>query len=189
MRLALVPTAPGWADAALDDVEGLLSDHAHCEKKAATTALNFLQHHGDRPAVALRLARLAEQEANHLRRVLEHMAHLGLTLRPDGGNDYARALVVQAHDPVDRCIAAACIEERSHERLTLLRDAVRARPDLVHLVEFFDELRACEAGHTHTYLDLACELRDVRTVERRLPTWVEREAAAIGAVPVRPAVH
>jgi tRNA-(ms[2]io[6]A)-hydroxylase len=189
VRLDLTPTPSGWADAALDDVEGLLSDHAHCEKKAATTALNFLQHHGDRPAIALRLARLAEQEANHLRRVLEHMARLGLTLRPDTGNDYARALVLQAHDPVDRCIAAACIEERSHERLTLLRDAIALRPDLAHLVDFFDELRACEAGHTHTYLDLACELRDEPTVLRRLPAWIEREAAAIGAVSARPAVH
>ena len=104
VRLDLVPTPAGWAGTALDDVEGLLSDHAHCEKKAATTALNFLQHHGDDPVVALRLARLAEQEANHLRRVLEHMAALGLHLRPDTGNDYARALVVRAHDPVDRCI-------------------------------------------------------------------------------------
>ena len=189
MHLVLGPSPHGWADAALDDPAALFSDHAHCEKKAATTALNLLQQNGDRPSIVLRLARLAEQETNHLRRVLEHMAHLGYTLLPDHGNDYARALVLQAHDPVDRCIAAACIEARSHERLALLADAVGSRSDLAHLVGFFDELRACEAGHSHTYLEIASELRDPATVRKRIPQWIERESAAIAAVSPRPAVH
>ena len=194
MRLDLVPTPAGWAARALEDVEGFLSDHAHCEKKAATTALGFMQYAAanlanDHPDVVMRLARLAEQETNHLRRVLDAMRLLGLRLRPDVGNNYAKSLIRQAHDVVDRYIVAACIEARSHERLALIRDELDNHESLAHLVAFFDELKACEAGHAAMYLELACAERDEHTVRRRIPTWTAREAEAIAASDRSSVVH
>jgi tRNA 2-(methylsulfanyl)-N6-isopentenyladenosine37 hydroxylase len=187
--LALVPTAPGWAEVALADVEALLSDHAHCEKKAAQQAMSLLHAVSAHDEVVLRLARLAEQEAEHLRRVIETIHSLGLHLRPDTTNAYAAALARDANDTIDRLIVAALIEARSHERLELLTVALAARPDLAHLVPMFDELRACEAGHAHTYLQIAALVADERRVQARIPAWVEREASAIAGVEPRSAVH
>ncbi len=189
MRLDLVPTPDGWADIALADVEALLSDHAHCEKKAATTALGLIQPFSDSPEVVMRLVRLAEQETNHLRRVLETLRSLGFSLQRDPGNLYAGLLMRQASDVVDRCIAAACIEARSHERLELLTVAFASRPDLVHLIPFFRELEACEAGHAHTYLEIAAIVHGESTVASRVSLWQQREAAAINAILPRSAIH
>ena len=194
MRLDLVPTPPGWAARALEDVEGFLSDHAHCEKKAATTALGFMQYAAanlanDHPDVVMRLARLAEQETNHLRRVLDAMRLLGLRLRPDVGNDYAKSLTRQAHDVVERYIVAACIEARSHERLSLIRDELDNHEPLAHLIDFFDELKSCEAGHASTYLDFACAERSAEYVRARLATWIGREAVAMASSQRGSVVH
>jgi tRNA 2-(methylsulfanyl)-N6-isopentenyladenosine37 hydroxylase len=189
MQLELVPTPDGWADIALRDVGALLSDHAHCEKKAATTALGLLQPMSDSPDVVMRLVRLAEQETNHLRRVIEALRDLGYSLQRDQGNVYAGLLMRQTTDVVDRCIAAACIEARSHERLDLLTVALAQRPALVHLVALFEELRACEAGHAHTYLEIATTVHGAATVQARISTWQQREAVAIASVVPRCAVH
>ncbi len=187
--LDLAPTPPGWAEVALADLEALLSDHAHCEKKAAQQAMSLLHALADHDEVVVRLARLAEQEAEHLRRVIETIHSLGLHLRPDTTNAYAAALARDANDTIDRLIVAALIEARSHERLELLTTALSARGDLAHLVPLFDELRACEAGHAHTYLQIAAIACDEQRVEARLPVWIEREAAAIRSAICRSAIH
>ncbi len=187
--LDLVPTPPEWADHALEDVEALLSDHAHCEKKAAQQAMSLLHAVADHDEVVVRLARLAEQEAEHLRRVVEALHALGLHLRPDTTNRYTAALAADARDTIDRLIVAALIEARSHERLALLCEALDRRPALAHLVPLFEELRACEVGHAHTYLQVASLLCDRSRVEARLGRWVERETAAIAAVAMRSAIH
>ena len=137
----------------------------------------------------MRLARLAEQETNHLRRVVESLRALGYSLQRDPGNLYAGILMRQTSDLVDRCIAAACIEARSHERLALLTDALAQRSALAHLVPFFEELRACEAGHAHTYLEIAAVVHGESIVTQRIPLWQQRETVAINSVVARSAIH
>lgn len=187
----LTPTPAGWAATALADPAALFSDHAHCERKAAATALSLLGAGRGDVHVAMRLARLAEQEAEHLRRVLEWMQRLGLQLHPDHGNPYAKAIMaaVRQNEPADRYLAAALIEARSHERLDLLREAVAGEPDLAGLVPFLDELAACEAGHAHTYVSLAVALIGAAATEASLRRWEAVEASAIAAAPPRSAVH
>ena len=91
-----VDTPAAWAEAALTDPEGLLSDHAHCEKKAALAALSLLHAFPGEPRPALLLARLAEEELNHFRRVLEALQRFGWGLCSDGGNRHAQALLAIA---------------------------------------------------------------------------------------------
>lgn len=187
----LVPTAPGWAAAALADPEALLSDHAHCEKKAAAVALSLLGASVDDPDAVMRLARLAEQETEHLRRVLEGMQRLGMSLRPDRPNPYARALrdAARPGHAEDRLLCAAMIEARSHERLELLQAAVAGDAELGFLAALFDELAACEAGHAHTYVVLAARRIGRDGTADELRRWEAVEAAAIADVPHRSAVH
>jgi tRNA-(ms[2]io[6]A)-hydroxylase len=193
-------TPAAWAEAALADPEGLLSDHAHCEKKAALAALSLLHAFPGEPRPALLLAKLAEEELNHFRRVLEALQRFGWGLRPDGGNRYAQALLALAEadrkgrkgrEPLlDRLLIASLIEARSCERLHLLERAAGAHAELgrAEWLAFLFELERCEAGHALAYLSLA-EDRFGADAKGRLDWWLDREAEVVADLPWRAAVH
>ena len=193
-------TPAAWAEAALADPEGLLSDHAHCEKKAALAALSLLHAFPGEPRPALLLAKLAEEELTHFRRVLEALQRFGWGLRPDGGNRYAQGLQAIAeadrkgrkgHDPLlDRLLIASLIEARSCERLHLLERAATVHPELgqAEWLAFLFELERCEAGHALAYLSLA-EDRSGPAAKARLDWWLDREAEVVVGLPWRAAVH
>jgi len=188
-------TPAAWADAALTDPAALLSDHAHCEKKAALQALNLSQAFADHPRASVLLARLAEEELNHYRRVLEALHTFGWVLRPDAGNAYAQALHRLATEGLlDKLLIAALIEARSCERLWLLEQA-SADPSRIgqglgsaDWLAFLLELERCEAGHALGYRSLA-EERFGAKAGSRLDWWLDREAEVIRTLPWRSAVH
>ncbi len=187
-------TPQAWAEVAWGDPEGLLSDHAHNEKKAALTALSLVHAFAGHPRIPLLLARLAEEELNHFRRVLEALAGFGWTLRRDGGSAYAKGLLARVgeggFDPLlDRLLVSTLIEARSCERLHLLEQAARgqglADPEWL---SFLFELERCEAGHALTYLRIA-EERFGAAVPERLDAWLDWEAEVIRGLPHRSVVH
>jgi tRNA 2-(methylsulfanyl)-N6-isopentenyladenosine37 hydroxylase len=186
----------------MQDPEGLLSDHAHCEKKAALSAISLLHAFPGEHRAALLLARLAEEELNHFRRVLEAMQGFGWSLRADTGNAYAQGLLSiadqdrrgrpkQEQDPLlDRLLIAALIEARSCERLHLLEGAAAEHPALSDApwLAFLFELERCEAGHALSYRSIAEDRFGVR-MGPRLEWWLDREAELIQGLPWRAAVH
>lgn len=188
-------TPAAWAEAALADPAALLSDHAHCEKKAALQALNLSQAFADAPRASVLLARLAEEELNHYRRVLEALQAFGWALRPDTGNAYAQALHrLATQGLLDKLLIAALIEARSCERLWLLEQA-GANParagsglDSAQWLGFLLELERCEAGHALGYRSLA-EERFGAKADARLDWWLDREAEVMRTLPWRSAVH
>jgi tRNA-(ms[2]io[6]A)-hydroxylase len=185
-------TPTGWAKTALADPEALLSDHAHCEKKAALTALNLAKHLGDMPRAPALLARLADEELDHYRRVLEGLQLFGWALLPDRGNPYAQALhKLASKGLLDQLLIAAIIEARSCERLRLLERAAAAHPTLGYepWLAFLLELERCEAGHALAYRSLAEERFGSEAARSRLDWWLDREAEAILTQPWRSAVH
>ena len=184
-------TPAGWAAVALAEPAALLSDHAHCEKKAALNALNLSLALTDSPRASVLLARQAEDELNHIRRVLEALQAFGWPLRPDGGNAYAQGLhKLAAKGLLDRLLMGALIEARSCERLWLLEQAGTAHPELgtAPWLAFLLELERCEAGHAVGYRSLALE-RFGPEAEARLDWWLDREAEVIAALPWTSAVH
>jgi tRNA-(ms[2]io[6]A)-hydroxylase len=188
-------TAETWAEAAWADPESLLSDHAHNEKKAALTALSLVHAFAGHPRIPLLLARLAEDELNHFRRVLEALADFGWTLRRDGGSAYAKGLLAHVGegggDPLlDRLLVSTLIEARSCERLHLLEQAARTRNVVSdpEWLSFLFELERCEAGHALTYLRIA-EDRFGAAVPERLDAWLDWEAGIVRGLPHRSVVH
>lgn len=191
-------TPDAWAEAALADPASLLSDHAHNEKKAALTALSLSGQFPDHPRAMVLLARLAEEELNHYRRVLEALHGFGWSLRPDGGNAYAQGLLLHAQEPkgsgprlLDRLLVSALIEARSCERLFLLERASTAHPDLggAEWMAFLFELERCEAGHALSYVRLAEDRFGTETTQARLDRWLDLEADVIRGLPWRSVVH
>ncbi len=118
-------THPRWFAASALDLPALLSDHLHCERKAAENALALVRRYPHRGASVAQLSRLAHEETSHVVQVAALLARRGWTPRADSPNHYARGLLaeVRGREPerlLDALLVAAFIEARSHERLGLL---------------------------------------------------------------------
>ena len=128
MSLLRSSTDPRWVEVALAALDHTLSDHAHCEKKAAASAVKLVADHPDRPDLVRALAKLAQEEMQHFLAVLFELGQRGIALGPDEGDPYAQALFRLVRGGpgrlVDRLLVAALIEARSCERLALLAGAL-----------------------------------------------------------------
>ena len=71
-------TPSAWVDWALQHPDILLIDHAHCEKKAASTAINLMFRYVDRPELLDTLSQLAREELLHFEQVVQLMRERGV---------------------------------------------------------------------------------------------------------------
>lgn len=188
-----VPTPPGWAEVAVADLPATMSDHAHAEKKAASSALALLSRAPERTELVRRMARLATEELGHLERVLAHLRARRWRLRPDRPDRYAGQLLGLRRSGgtaglVDRLLCAALIEARSWERLYLLGAALDtgADPDLA---AFYRELAASEAGHYRLFVELARRECPDEDVDARLEELAGAEAEIVLALPHAARIH
>ena len=119
--------------AACADLPTLLVDHAHCEKRAASTAVRYLFKYPDWPALVGAMSRLAREELVHFERVLKELEARGVAFRGLPSANYAAALFEQVRSDdararkVDELLCCALIEARSHERFVRLAAAVGGR--------------------------------------------------------------
>jgi tRNA-(ms[2]io[6]A)-hydroxylase len=147
---------PAWLELALADIDLVLLDHAHCEKKAASTALNLIFRYPDRSELLLPLSALAREELEHFERVVALIRKRGGEFARLEPSTYAGRLfkVIRKPEPqrlVDTLVVAAFIEARSCERMKLLAEHLED-PELARL---YRSLLASEARHHQSYLDLA----------------------------------
>ena len=173
-------TDPGWVETALSDLDELLLDHAHCERKAAGMALRLMFRYPDRPFLHDPLSRLAREELAHYEEVLRALAERGGSMRRQRPSPYAGRLYhcVRSAEPerlVDTLLVCALIEARSCERFKLLADAI----DDPRLRALYNGLLASEARHHGSYLELAVQVSDESTARARLLELAEREAEII----------
>jgi tRNA-(ms[2]io[6]A)-hydroxylase len=150
------PTAPAWTACALAGLDELLVDHAHCEKKAAGTALNLIFRYPRHAVLLDPLSKLAREELVHFEQVLALLRTRGIAFAPQKPAQYAGRLraATRTHDPerlVDLLLCSALIEARSCERFALLAAAV---PD-PELRDFYLGLHAAESRHQRVYVELA----------------------------------
>jgi len=178
------PSSDAWVQAACADLGTLLVDHAHCEKRAASTAVRYLFKYPDWPALVGAMSRLAREELVHFERVLKELEARGVPFRGLPSANYAAALfaLVRSDDArarkVDELLCCALIEARSHERFVRLGAALPA--DEARLARFYGELAEAEARHGEIYVELAEEAAG-GPVTRRL----EELAAAEGEIVAR----
>jgi len=183
-------TGAGWVERALLHLDDILVDHAHCEKKAASTAVSLLFRYPERAELLAPLARLAREELEHFEQVLAHLAARGVRLTRQRPSPYAAELMaaVRTAEPdrlLDTLLCMALIEARSCERLQLLAEAV---PDRT-LAEFFTSLLASEARHHGAYVTLAEQVAPPPVVRERLASLARHEAAVLAGAPDLPRLH
>lgn len=185
-----VATDPRWLPLALARFDEVLLDHAHCEQKAAASAMALVAAYPERSVLVRRCTRLAVEELRHFRLVHERIVARGGALDRDRGDPYARALLALARSGgegrlVDRLLVAALIEARSHERLALLGDAL---PDPA-LAAFYRSLATAEAGHHRLFVELAEDVAGAAAAARRLDELADAEGRIVAGLPLEPRVH
>jgi tRNA-(ms[2]io[6]A)-hydroxylase len=175
----LCPTPRAWVQWALEHPAILLIDHANCEKKAASTALNLLYRYVEHPKLLSKLSRLAREELRHFEQVLALMKARGVDYPQLSASRYAAALrqQVRTHEPgrlVDTLLVGAIIEARSCERFAALAPELDGE-----LGAFYRSLLKSEARHFSDYLKLAEEAGSKEEVAKRLPLLLACERALI----------
>jgi tRNA-(ms[2]io[6]A)-hydroxylase len=183
-------TGPAWAERAVESLDEVLLDHAHCEKKAAGMALRLLFAYPQHAFLQEPLARLAREELAHFEEVLAALRARGLSLRPQRPAPYAGRLRerVRSAEPerlVDLLLCSALIEARSCERFGLLARAV-ADPALAR---FYAGLLEAEARHHRVYVDLAAETLSRERVRARLAELAAHEALVLSEAPALARLH
>ena len=199
-------TDPAWLSCALAALDEVLVDHAHCEHKAAVTALAFVSKYPDDPELVTRLAALAAEESEHLQRMATVCHQRGLDLGHPDQDPYAKRLLAHARGSelerrVDRLLICSLIEARSCERLRLLAEGLATVDNEADraLAPLYDELWRCEAGHFTLFCDLATRQLERRgnkspeearrIMKARLLELAEAEAAIVADLPILPRVH
>jgi tRNA-(ms[2]io[6]A)-hydroxylase len=175
----LCPTPDAWVNWAVENQDILLVDHANCEKKAASTALNLLYRYVEHHKLLNKLSRLAREELRHFEQVIVIMKERGVDYPQLSASRYAGALRSQMRKPepgrlVDTLLIGAIIEARSCERFAALAPALDDE-----LGEFYRSLLKSEARHYSDYLKLAEEVGTKHEVAERLPILLEFERGLI----------
>lgn len=174
----LCQTPIAWVQAALENQELLLIDHANCEKKAAATAMNLMYRYVDRSDLLQKMSQLAREELLHFEQVVKIMQDKGINYNHLGASRYASSLreKIRTHEPaklVDTLILGAFVEARSCERFAKLAPELEA-----DLQKFYLSLLRSEARHFEDYLFLA-ELYADGDISQRVAFFAEREAELI----------
>jgi tRNA-(ms[2]io[6]A)-hydroxylase len=184
------PSPARWLRQVRGNLDELLIDHAHCEKKAAGAAMNLLFAYVDQVELCRAMTEIVQEELSHFHLVLDLLERRGIRfrkIRPSRYGDQLRALVdkLEPQRAVDRLLVAALIEARSCERFGLLRDHL----DDPELAAFFGSLFESEARHHGTYIRLARLFAPEDKVRRRLAELAQAEADIIAAGDDVPRMH
>jgi len=186
-------THPRWFATASANLGALMSDHLHCERKAAENALALVRRYPSDDRAVEALCRLAHEETSHVVQVADLMASRGLRPRADTPNRYARGLLAELRprEPehrLDALLVAALIEARSHERLGLLERGFAAAGE-ERLASFYRALANAEDRHASLYVELAARAAPAAAVNARLEELAAREATILGNLPFATRIH
>jgi tRNA-(ms[2]io[6]A)-hydroxylase len=175
------PTPAAWVEWALQYPETLLIDHAHCEKKAASTAINLMFRYVDRPELLDALSRLARAELLHFEQVLDIMRKRGVVYDHMTPSRYAAGMRqhMRTKEPerlIDILIIGAFIEARSCERFAALAPHVDEE-----LGRYYKFLLKSESRHFEDYLTLA-KLYTNTDISERIAFFREQEKLLVEGV-------
>ena len=183
-----LPTDPRWADLANISLEDILTDHAYCEQKAATSCISLIQRYSDKEKLVSELAPVVTEEWGHFRLVLAELRKRNLRLGKQRKDEYVNNLMpFQKKDGsdddrfLDRLLIFALIEARSCERFKRLSEGLNDH----YLENFYRRFMESEAGHYTLFIELAETYIEKNKVRLRWQQWLEYEAAVMKALVAR----
>jgi tRNA-(ms[2]io[6]A)-hydroxylase len=168
-----LPTDPRWVNLAEKSIEEILTDHAYCEQKAASSGISLVINYPYLDDLVAQVTDVVEEEWGHFKMVLDELKKRNLKLGFQRKDLYVNELNKRIKNNgtkdemlMDKLLLLALIEARSCERFKLLS----VYCDDLELRKFYKKLMVSEAGHYKMYLDLAKQYLDKEKVDKR---WEE----------------
>ncbi|WP_377475321.1 MAG: tRNA isopentenyl-2-thiomethyl-A-37 hydroxylase MiaE [Microcoleus anatoxicus] len=184
------PTSQDWVQQAIANLDTILLDHSHCERKAAGVALNLMFRYPAHAKLVRMLTAIAREELEHFEQVNQHLEKRNIALGPLGAPPYGAGLSsqIRQQEPdrlLDSLLVSGLIEARSHERLGLLADSCVDG----ELAKFYRSLMVSEARHYGVYWILATTYFDRSVVDRRLEQLSLVESELLATLHPEPRIH
>lgn len=183
-----LPTDPRWVNLAGISLQEILTDHAYCEQKAATSCISLIQRYSDKEVLVNELAPVVTEEWGHFRLVLQELRKRGLSLGRQRKDEYVNRLlqfekkgVPEQERLLDKLLLCALIEARSCERFKRLSEGL----DDAYLRNFYRRFMESEAGHYALFIELAETYTGKATVRSRWQEWLNYEASVITTLELR----
>jgi len=183
-----LPTDPRWVNLAEKSLEEILTDHAYCEQKAATSCISLIQQYPDYIEIVEELSPIVTEEWGHFRMVLKELKTRGLKLGRQRKDEYVNALLSfqkkggsRLDNLIERLLVCALIEARSCERFRLLSLYINDE----QLKEFYHKFMIAEASHYRLFLDLAKKYGNEETVKTRWQEYLDFESKLMEEMEVR----
>jgi tRNA-(ms[2]io[6]A)-hydroxylase len=166
----------------------ILTDHAYCEQKAATSCISLIQRYSDRERLVSELAPIVTEEWGHFRLVLAELERRGLRLGRQRKDAYVNALLdfqvkggSEEDHLLDRLLTMAMIEARSCERFKRLSEQLNDE----YLRNFYRRFMESEAGHYTLFIELAETYIEKEKVRKRWQQWLDHEAEIMESLELR----
>lgn len=187
-----LPTDPRWVNIVEKNVQEILTDHAYCEQKAASTAISFIIGYQEYSELVTEMSLLAQEEMSHFKmvhdKIIERGWHLGrerkdmyvnklMTFFPKGGSRNTNL--------IHRLLYAALIEARSCERFRLLSEELEDKK----LAKFYRKLMISEASHYTMFLNFARKYGNRKEVDKKWQDLLEFEAQIMKDLGKEETVH
>ncbi|MEP7165013.1 MAG: tRNA-(ms[2]io[6]A)-hydroxylase [Ferruginibacter sp.] len=183
-----LPSDPRWVNLAEMQLEAILTDHAYCEQKAATTCISLIQKHSDKERLVEELSPIVTEEWGHFRMVLAELKKRELKLGKQRKDVYVNKLIeFQKKDGspderfLDQMLIMALIEARSCERFKRLSEGL----DNAYMRKFYRKFMESEAGHYTLFINLAEHYIDKKAVRKRWADWLAYEKLLMDSQEVR----
>ena len=183
-----LPTDPRWVDLAGISLEEILTDHAYCEQKAATSCISLIQRYSDREKLVTELSPIVTEEWGHFRLVLNELQKRNLKLGKQRKDEYVNRLIEFQRKGgnledrfLDQLLTMGLIEARSCERFKRLSEGLNDD----YLQNFYRRFMESEAGHYTVFIELAGTYVPRETVRSRWKEWLEYEAEVIKQIELR----
>jgi len=183
-----LPTDPRWVNLAELSLEDILTDHAYCEQKAATSCISLIQRYSDKEKLVNDLSPIVTEEWGHFRLVLAELQKRNLKLGKQRKDEYVNQLLqfeVKGGSEelrlLDKLLIFALIEARSCERFKRLSEGL----DDEYLRNFYRRFMESEAGHYHLFIELAETYINKPTVRKRWQEWLTYEAEIMKKLELR----
>ena len=182
------PTDPRWVGLIGLNIEDILTDHAYCEQKAASTCISIIIKHPEYPEIVEKLSPVVTEEWGHFRMVIKELNKRGLKLGLARKDEYVNELmkimrkgVSRKENLLDKLLINAMIEARSCERFRLLSQNISDES----LRPFYYDLMVAEAGHYRLFLDLAESVSSKDIVDQRWKEILSAEAEIVANLEVK----
>lgn len=187
-----LPTDPRWVNIVEKNIDEILTDHAYCEQKAASTAISLIITFPEHPDLVQEMIALSREEMGHFKMVHDRIVARGKTLGRQRKDEYAIQLLKffpkggnRTTQLVNRLLYAALIEARSCERFRLLSEELEDR----ELADFYHKLMVSEAGHYTMFLKFARKYGQTEEVDKKWHELLEYEAEIMKGLSKKETVH